>query len=312
MMKALRLHKRGGPEQIVYEDAPKPMIRSSDALIRVIATGITPAELGWDPTYKTKEGADRLPIIPTHELCGVVTEIGEDVRGLRVGQEVYGLTSFWRDGCAAEYVAVEADGLAPKPQSLDAIKSAALPLSALTAWQAFFEHANLLSGQRVLIHGAAGGVGAFAVQIARWAGAHVIATASAQNVAFVKELGAHEVIDYTKVHFEEAMGPVDLVLDTIGGGTRHHSWHVLKMTGLLISLAGPVSEEELVKTRRRGLFFIVSPNREQLIEIARLADTGVITPTIAKVFPLEKGREAFEYALSGHMRGKVILQVSKN
>src|SRR5262249_28699011 len=195
-MKAIRLHKRGGPEQIVYENAPKPMIGHHDALVRVIATGITPTELGWDETYKTREGTDRLPTIPGHEVCGVVVEMGEHVRGIKVGQEVYGLTSFWRDGAASEYVAVEADTLAPKPQKLDAVKSAGLPLSALTAWQAFFEHANLSKGQRVLIHGAAGGVGVFAVQLARWAGAHVIATASGQNVAFVKEMGAEEGIVY--------------------------------------------------------------------------------------------------------------------
>src|SRR5499425_2581378 len=203
-MKAVRLHREGGPEQLVYEDAPKPQLGAGDALIRVHATGITPAELSWPDTYKNCDGSDRLPAIPGHEVSGVVESVAPGVTSVSIGDEVYRLTSFCRDGAAAEYVAVHAADLAPKPKTLNLVEAAAVPLSALTAWQAFFDHARLAPGQRVLIHGAAGGVGSFAVQIARWHGAHVIGTASAGNRALVLGLGANEVIDYRRVKFEQA------------------------------------------------------------------------------------------------------------
>src|SRR5262245_41999782 len=166
MMKAIRLHTQGGPEQLVYEDAPKPELGAGDALIRVHATGITPAELTWAETYTNCDGSERLPAIPGHEGSGVVESVADGVGDVTIGDSVYALTSFCRNGGAPEYVAVRAVDLAPKPKTLDHAQAAAVPLSALTVWQAFFDHARLVSGQRVLIHGAAGGVGAFAVQIA--------------------------------------------------------------------------------------------------------------------------------------------------
>src|SRR5215831_18085649 len=196
-MKAVRLHKEGGPEQLVYEDAPKPQVGAGDALIRVHATGITPAELTYAETYRNCDGSDRLPAIPGHEVSGVVESVAHGVTDVSIGDEVFALTSFCRDGAAAEYVAVHAADLAPKPKTLNLVQAAAVPLSALTVWQAFFDHARLAPGhQRVLIHGGAGGVGAFAVQTARWHGAYVIGTASAENRDFLLDLGANEVIDY--------------------------------------------------------------------------------------------------------------------
>ena len=178
-MKAVRLHREGGPEQLVYEDAPEPVLGAGDALIRVHATGITPAELTWADTYRNCDGSERLPAIPGHEVSGVVESVAHGVSDVSIGDEVYALTSFCRDGAAAEYVAVHAADLAPKPKTLDRVQAAAVPLSALTVWQAFFDHARLAPGQRVLIHGAAGGVGSFAVQIAHWHGAYAVGTASA-------------------------------------------------------------------------------------------------------------------------------------
>jgi NADPH:quinone reductase-like Zn-dependent oxidoreductase len=243
-MKAVRLHREGGPEQLVYEDAPEPSLGAGDALVRVHATGITPAELTWPDTYKTCDGSERLPAIPGHEVAGVVARVAEGIGGVSIGDEVYALTSFCRDGGAAEYVAVEAANLAPKPGTVDFVQAAAVPLSALTVWQAFFDHAHLAPGQRVLIHGAAGGVGTFAVQIARWHGAHIVATASAENRDFLLGLGANEVIDYRHVQFEKAVGDIDLVLDTIGGKTRERSWQVLKAGGLLVTLPEAIPEGE--------------------------------------------------------------------
>ncbi len=314
-MKAVRLHKRGGPEQLVYEDAPVPRLGAADALVRVRATGITPAELTWDDTYANCDGSERLPAIPGHEVAGVVERVEDGVRDVSVGDEVYGLTSFCRDGAAAEYVAVHAADLAPKPTTVSFAEAAAVPLSALTVWQAFFDHARLAPGQRVLIHGAAGGVGSLAVQMARWHGAHAIGTASAANHDFVRGLGADEVIDYRRGPFERAVRDVDVVLDTIGGETRERSWQVLKPGGLLVSLPEPIPEREAAAHAaegRRGVFFVVQPSRRELREIAALLDAGAMHPVIADVVPLAEARQAFERGVTGHTRGKLVLRVTQD
>ncbi len=298
----------------MYEDAPEPDLGAGDALIRVHATGITPAELTWADTYRNCDGSERLPAIPGHEVSGVVEGVADGVSDVSVGDEVYALTSFCRDGAAAEYVAVHAADLARKPQTVDHAQAAAVPLSALTVWQAFFDHARLAPGQRVLIHGAAGGVGSFAVQIARWHGAYAVGAASAENRDFLLRLGANEVIDYRQAQFEQAVRDVDVVLDTIGGETRERSWRVLKPTGILVSLPGPIPESEGAAHGKRGgmrgVFFIVHPDREQLGKIAALIDSGTIRPVIADTLPLAKARRAFERGVSGHIRGKLVLQVT--
>lgn len=308
-MKAIRLHARGGPEQLVFEDAPKPVAGEHEALVRVHASGITPTELTWSETYQTCDGAERIPTIPGHELSGVVEAVGPNVSETSAGEAVYGLTAFCRDGTAAEYVVVKAGDLAPKPRTLGHAAAAAVPLSALTAWQALVEHAGLKSGQRILIHGAAGGVGTFAVQLAHLRGARVIATASTRNFDFVLGLGADGVVDYTKARFEGVARDADVVLDTIGGDTLERSWGTLRKGGVLVSIV------ENVPARRaaaRGVFFIVQPNRSQLIEIARLIDGGQLKPVIAEILPLEEARQAFEHGLGGHNRGKIVLRVAES
>src|SRR5499427_4058921 len=227
-VKAIRIHGRGGPEQLFFEDAPLPEVRPGDVLIRVRATGITPAELTWDETYQNADGTPRVPSIPGHEVSGVVERTAPDVTDFRPGDEIYGLADFSRDGAAAEFAAVRATNLAFKPRSISHAQAAALPLSALTAWQAPFEHAHLVSGQSVLIHGGAGGVGSLAVQLAQWRSARVLATASARDTAFVRSLGADDVTDYHATPFEEMLRDIDVVLDTIGGETRERSWRVLR------------------------------------------------------------------------------------
>src|SRR5271166_446026 len=226
---------------MAYEDAPKPALRSGDALVRVIATSITKTELTWDETYRDCNGRPRIPTIPGHEFAGLVDALAPEAAGVRLGDAVYALSSFCRDGSAAEFIAIRAADLAPKPHSLNFEQAAAVPLAGLTAWQALFDHAQIEKGERVLIHGAAGGVGTYAVQLANWKGAEVIATASAKDHNFLSELGASEVIDYAHEHFEEKVEDVDVVLDTVGGETQQRSWGVLRRGGILISIVSPVA-----------------------------------------------------------------------
>jgi NADPH:quinone reductase-like Zn-dependent oxidoreductase len=309
-MKAIRIHEKGGPEVLVYEEAPKPVLMPGDALVRVYASAITKDELTWDPTYQTDKGEPRTPSIPGHEFSGVVEELTPGVTSVKAGEEVYGLASFYRDGSAAEFIAIRAGDLAPKPKTLDHIQAAAVPLAALTAWQALFSHAGLTRGQRVLIHGGAGGVGSFAVQLANWAGADVVTTAAANNHDFVGQLGAHEVIDYAKVRFEDEVSDVDVVLDTIGGDTLERSYGVVRQGGTLVSIVDSPSAEKTKSLGVKGVFFIVEPNRTQLEEIARLIDTGRVRSFVDTVLPLEQARLAFEQGLKGHSRGKIVLRVA--
>lgn len=311
-MKAIRIHRRGGPEQLIFEEAPKPTVTAGDALVRVRSCAITPAELTWSATFSTRDGTGRLPSIPGHELSGVIEAGAGCATGMNIGDAVYGLTDFWRDGAAAEYIAVRADDLASKPKTLTHAQAAAVPLSGLTAWQGLFDHAALSAGQSVLIHGAAGGVGTFAVQLARWRGAHVIGTAQSHNAGFLRDLGCDEVIDYTKVRFEDKVGDLDVVLDTVGGDTLERSWRLLKPGGVLVTVAGGAPAEKSAQYGVRGVEFIVKPNRAQLVEITSLLEAGKIRPVIEATFSLDHAREAFEYGLRGHNRGKLVLEVTEN
>ncbi len=308
-MKAIRLHARGGPEQLVYEDAPRPVPGPGDALVRVYATGITPTELTWDETYQNPDGSPRIPAIPGHELSGVIESVPIGVRDLGPGDAVYALIDFPRDGAAAEYVAVQANDLALKPRTFDHAHSAAVTLSGLTAWQALFTHGDLQPGQKVLIHGGAGGVGTFAVQLARWKGAHVVTTSSGANLEFLRSLGADQTIDYTQTRFEDELREIDLVLDAVGGDTVARSWGVLRRGGAMISVAKDIPKDEPGKHNARGLFFIVKPDRGQLEQMAKLIDTGSMKSIVAGVFPLAEARQAFELAAQGHTRGKMVLRV---
>jgi NADPH:quinone reductase-like Zn-dependent oxidoreductase len=309
LMKAIRIHIRAGPEALVYEDAPIPQVTKGEALVKVHAAAITPTEFTWNSTFTTSKGNDRLPVIPSFEVSGTVQEIASDISDLSVGDAVFGLLNFWHDGAAAEYVAARATDMAPKPRSLDHTRAAAVPLSGLTAWQALFDHAKLSSGDRVLIHGAAGGVGTWAVQFAHWRGAHVIGTASRGKHAFLRELGADEILDYTAVRFEDNVRDVDVVLDTVGGDTLERSWGILRKGGVLVTVAGDVPDEKAIKYGVRGVSFLVHPNRSQLKQISQLIDAGTVRPIVEAVFPLHRARDAYERGLLGHNRGKLVLQV---
>jgi NADPH:quinone reductase-like Zn-dependent oxidoreductase len=310
-MKAVRMHSLGGPGQLVYEEAEKPVLEPGDALIRVIATSITKDELSWTPTYQTKDGQPRLPTIPGHEFAGIVEALAENVTDVKVGEEVYGLASFWRNGSAAEYVAVAATDIAPKPKTLDFEQAATVPLAGLTAWQALFDHGTLAPKQRVLIHGAAGGVGVFVVQLAHWKGAYVITTASWNHTEFLRGLGANELIDYEEQKFEDVVKDVDLVIDCVGGDVFERSRRVLNPTGMLITIVETLAPEKSSE-HPRELSFIVEPNRAELIELGKLIDKGVVKTAVAEVFPLEQARKAFEKGLAGHVRGKIVLRVAND
>ena len=294
-MRAIRLPTPGGPQELVLEVIGIPGLRPGEALVKVHAAAITRDELEWP--------VDRLPAIPSYEMSGVVLAVADAVSGVDVGDAVYALLPFDRDGAAAEVVLTRAAVLAPKPRTLDHVESAAIPLAALSAWQALFDHGRLESGQRVLVLGAAGGVGHLAVQIARACGAHVIGVASAANADLVLELGAHEVVEADGWN-EDGIEPVDLVFDTVGGERFARAASVVRVGGRMVSIA------EAPPDGVEADYFVVEPNREQLMELTQLADNGELRPQIDSIFPLEDARAAFERSMAGGKRGKVVLRVA--
>ncbi len=312
-MKAVRAHQRGGPEQLVYEVAPRPEPAPGEALVRVRAASITPDELTWAETWadaRGPEGRDRTPIIPSHELSGVVSDLGPGAVGVGPGDEVYGLVPFNTDGAAAEFVTVRADLLAAKPSSVEHDAAATIPLAALTAWQALVDHAQVHAGQHVLVHGGAGGVGVFAVQLAAHLGAAVSATVRGSDLDFVSGLGARNVVDYQRERFEDRVSGADVVLDLVGGETQVRSWQVLRPGGVLVSIVAPPQQTPAADGSKRGVFFVVKPDRGQLESIARLVDGGDLTPVVDRVMPLADARAAYEELERGHRRGKIVLHVA--
>ncbi len=304
-MRAIRIHERGGPEVFRCEEAPVPKPGASEILVRVHAAGVTPGELEWFPTWFTRIAQPRpFPIVPGHEFSGEIVEVGRRSEGVAVGDRVFGMNDWFCDGALAEYCITRPDFVAPWPESLDDLSAAATPISALAAWQGLIQRGRLAKGNRVLVHGGAGAVGQFAVQIARWRDAHVIATCSAANEAFVREIGAHETIDYRAAAFESAVSGVDLVFDTVGGETLERSWQVLAPSGRVVTTSndGTTSKDP----RIRSAFFIVEPDRTQLEDLAEWIDQGILRPAVDRVFPLARTREAFE---TKTLRGKSVVRV---
>jgi NADPH:quinone reductase-like Zn-dependent oxidoreductase len=307
-MHALRIHEQGGPEGLTYEEAPEPEPGTGDVLVRVLAASFIPTELTWPSTWVDRLGHDRRPVIPGHEVSGTVHTLGYGTTGFSVGDAVYGLTDWYRDGALAEYVAVEARNLAPKPVSLDHVQAAALTMPGLTAWQALFVHGGLSEGQRVLIHGAGGGVGSIAVQLARAAGAHVIATGRAWARELVIELGADQFVDLDRERFEDVAEKVDLVVDLVGGEILRRSAAVVKDTGIVISAVQDPRAQLDKACQVRAAYFVVEPSRSELKELARRADAGELRPVVGEVFDLPDGRKAFETKAGGRFPGKAVLR----
>ena len=310
MMRALLVHEKGGPEFLQLGEVPDPFVGIGDVRLRVKAASFTPTELEWPSTWVDRAGRDRLPVIPGHEVSGVVEELGFGTTGLSVGDEVYGLTDWYRDGAAAEVIAVEARNLAPKPANLDHVRAAAVPMPGLTAWQGLFEHGRLSKGGTVLIHGAGGGVGTYAVQLARWAGARVVATGRARSADLVSELGAQQFVDVEHQRFEEAVTDVDVVFDLVGGETLARSSAVLKPGGVVVSVAGDPAVAVSGRSDIGGVFFVVEPRRSELSELGRLHDEGALRSIVGEVVALSEGRRAFESKGRGGTPGKVVLEVA--
>ncbi|MCK9374656.1 MAG: NADP-dependent oxidoreductase [Syntrophobacterales bacterium] len=308
-MQAVRFHSYGAPEVLVLEEAPRPQAGAGEVLLRVHAAGVNPLDWKVRAGHLKEWLPHRLPLIPGWDVSGVVEAVGPEVTAFKTGEAVYGMLDFNRQGAYAEYVAARTGELARKPRSIDHIQAAAVPLAALTAWQALFEVAGLAPWHTVLIHAAAGGVGHFAVQLAKWKGAKVIGTASAGNASFLRELGADEVIDYRSTRFEEAVGEVDVVLDTMGGDTQQRSWKVLKKGGILVATLGISSPVAAREHEVRGQGVSVHADAAQLIQIAALIDAGDLKPAVTAVLPLAEAARAHELSQAGHVRGKIVLQV---
>jgi NADPH:quinone reductase-like Zn-dependent oxidoreductase len=309
-MKAICLHEPTGIDGLVLEEVPEATPMLGDVLIKVAACGITHNELDW-PLWTCRAGHRRSPIIPGHEVSGVVVGLGYGTAGFAVGDEVYGLTDQFRDGAAAEYVAVEARNVAIKPQSVDHDQAAAVPRAGLTAWQGLFDHGRLAKGQTVVINGAGGAVGSTAVQLARWAGAEVIGTGRSRVRPMVTELGADRFIalddDPDADHLDDVAGQADLVFDTIGGDVLARSPALLRPGGTLVMIKAdrPVpSERDDITT----VVFIQESSRAQLTELARLVDEGHLRPQVGPVFPLTQAARAYRAKAAGGVPGRVILR----
>jgi NADPH:quinone reductase-like Zn-dependent oxidoreductase len=247
--------------------------------------------------------------VPGHEFSGIITALGKGVSDFSVADEIYGMNDWFADGATAEFCLAQSQYIAPKPKSLSHELAATVPIGALTAWQGLFDRAKMHSGERVLIHGAAGAVGLFAVQLAHLNGAYVIATASAGNTEFVKQLGADEVIDYKTSRFEEQVENVDIVFDAVGGETLDRSWHVLKPGGRIATIAA--DSEATTDQRVKDAFFIVEPNQKQLLETAELLDGGTLKAFVSAVVPLEEASVAYGRAVPDRRGyGKVVIAVS--
>ena len=308
VMKAVVAHEYGAPEVLKLEEVPRPEPNADEALVRVIASGVNPADpLTLSGKY-AREFGTHLPLIPGYEIAGVVEKKGANVAKLKVGDAVYGYPTF--GGGWADYITVKEWEVAAKPKTLNFVESAAVPMGALTAWQALVDVAKLQPGQTVLIHGGSGGVGSFAIQIAKARGAHVIATASTANQDLLKQLGADVAVDYTKTKFEDVAKDVDAVLDPVGKETLSRSYGVVKKGGIVMSLVARPDPTEIKKRGIRGAGISVHPDSEDLGEIAQLIDAGKIKPIVTQVLPLSEAIKAEQQAATHHTRGKIVLRIA--
>lgn len=308
-MMALRAHTRGGPEQLVYEQAPAPVPGPGEALVAVRAAAITFAELTWDQTWTTGDGRDRTPVIPAHEVAGTVAGLGAGAAGIAVGDEVYGLIDFNRNGAAAQYVTIPAADLAAAPRSVPTAEAATLPLAALTAWQALADHAVLQPGEKVLVLGGAGGVGVYAVQLAAGMGGRVTATGSNADAEFVRGLGAAEFVAARDAAAAGLTG-FDVVIDTVSAAASEAAWSTLRPGGRLVTLSVPPSQELAQRLGVKATFFVVTPDAAELAQLAGLTDAGRLRPVLSQQFPLSEGRRAFESGSRHRPPGKTVLIVA--
>lgn len=307
-MKAMRVNEGDHEPRLFPAEIAKPEASAGEILVRVHAAGVTPAELLWYPTTHTKSGTSRTGAVPGHEFSGVIAAIGKDVEDFKVGDEVYGMNDWFADGATAEFCIALPQNIARRPTTLSHEVAASVPISALTAWQGLIDRAKPTPGEQVLVHGGAGAVGLYAVQLAHSRGAQVITTVSAQDIEFVKRLGADKAIDYKASQFEREIRDVDVVFDTVGGETLKRSWAVLKPSGRLITVASDSADTE--DQRVKDAFFIVEPNQRQLVEIGEQLDAGHLRAFVKTTFALHEASAAYSRAVKdkgGY--GKVVITV---
>lgn len=307
MIQAIQVHDYGEADQLQLEQVPQPQPDAGEVLVRVYAAGVNPVD------WKIRSGMMRafrpstFPYVPGADLAGVVERVGSGVTTFQPGQAVFGRGS---RGTYAEYAPAPAATLALKPKSLSFDEAATLPVGATTAWQGLFDQGNLHAGQRVLILGGSGGVGLFAVQFARWKGAHVLSTTSTGHVEFVRSLGAEQVIDYTRANLADQARDVDLVLDTVGGAALESAWPTLKRGGTLVSIAGQPDEARARELGVRAARFSSQVSSDLLSTFARLSDEGQLKTVVGQTFPLSEAGKAQELSQKGHGRGRIILQIA--
>jgi NADPH:quinone reductase-like Zn-dependent oxidoreductase len=308
-MKAIVIHQFGGPEVLKFDDVARPEPKENEILVKVIAAGVN----SFDGVLRSGKYAKvfkiDLPWVPGYDIAGTVEKVGGKVTKFKVGDPVYALISILSGGGYAEYAIAKPDQAASKPATISFAEAAGVPSVALTAWQALVDKANVQSGQTVLIHGASGGVGMFAIQIAKIRGAKVFATASTANQDFLKQLGADVAIDYKTQKFEEIAKNVDVVVDGVGGETMTRSYPIVKKGGILVSLVGRVDQAQLDKYGIRGASLEVEPNGDQLAQIGKLIDEKKIKVVVSQTFPLADAAQAEAKADTGHARGKIVLKV---
>jgi NADPH:quinone reductase-like Zn-dependent oxidoreductase len=308
-MKAVVAHEYGAPEVLKYEDAPRPEPKENELLVRVIACGVNPADPLVISGRFAKEFGTHVPLIPGYDVAGVVEKTGAKVTKLKKGDAVYGYALF--GGGWAEYAVLAENEAALKAKSATFIEAAAVPMGALTAWQGLIDTAKLSAGQTVLIHGGSGGVGSFAIQIAKAKGARVIATASTANQDLLKQLGADVAIDYTKTKFEEIAKDVDVVFDTVGRDTLERSYPIVKKGGIVTTIVARPDPAQLDKYGIRGSSIASHPDGNELAEITKLIEAGKIKPIVSEVLPLTEAVKASEQAETHHTRGKVVLKIAE-
>jgi len=308
-MKAVVAHEYGAPEVLKYEDAPRPEPKENELLVRVIACGVNPADPLVISGRLAKEFGTHLPLIPGYDVAGVVEATGAKVTKFKKGDAVYGYALF--GGGWAEYAVLAENEAALKPKSATFVETAAVPMGALTAWQSLIDTAKVSAGQTVLIHGGSGGVGSFAVQIAKAKGAKVIATASTANQDLLKQLGADVAIDYTKTKFEDVARDVDVVFDTVGRDTLARSYPLVKKGGIVTTIVSRPDQAQLDKYGIRGSSIWSHPDGNELAEITKLIEAGKIKPVVGQVLPLTDAVKASQQAETHHTRGKIVLKIAE-
>jgi len=310
-MKAVRIHAYGDRSVLSFEDAPKPEIQPDEVLVRIIAASVNPVDWKIREGYLKSMIPYEFPLTLGWDFSGVIEASGAEVSNFRVGEAVFSRPDIARNGTYAEYVAVRAAEIARKPKTISHLEAASLPLAGITAWETVVTIGQLAPGQRALIHAASGGVGSLAVQIAKWRGAHVVATTSAANMDLVKSLGADQVVDYRKGKLTDSVRDIDLVVDTLGGEAQTSSWRVLRRGGTLVSTVSVPSVDEAKEFGVKSEFLFITPNAPVLDRLTDLVDTGKIRPLIGGEFALRNIADAHALSESGHTVGKIVLYVAQ-